>query len=396
MQMPTASPRRALRILIATDAWHPQVNGVVRTLELLVRELKKLGQEVKVLEPAMFRTVPMPSYPEIRLALNSRSRTRRIIDDFAPDAMHVATEGPIGWAARAYCKRQGRLFTTSFHTRFPEYLHARTRFPVELSYRLIRHFHRPSSALLVTTPYLKRELEGRGFDNVKIWQRGVDVEHFRPRPKDWLTLPRPIFLYVGRVAIEKNLAAFLSLDLPGSKVVVGEGPQLQSLKFRFPNAYFVGTKLGEELARYYAASDVFVFPSQTDTLWARGAGGARERRAGRRFPRAGSRRHHRQHVRRLSRLGFEARGAQRAVDSARGVPRVRARLFLGSLCPSVSRLSLLHGALRARCRARARRACERQSRSAQLAPSQIAEGIVPKLVRRRACQRPASVYLAPL
>lgn len=263
--MPKASPRRALRILIATDAWHPQVNGVVRTLELLVRELTKLGQEVKVLEPGMFRTVPMPSYPEIRLALNARGRTRRIIDDFAPDAMHVATEGPIGWAARAYCKRQGRLFTTSFHTRFPEYLHARSRFPVELSYRLIRHFHRPSSALLVTTPYLKKELEGRGFDNVKIWQRGVDVEHFRPRPKDWLTLPRPIFLYVGRVAIEKNVAAFLSLDLPGSKVVVGEGPQLQSLKFRFPNAYFVGTKLGEELARYYAASDVFVFPSQTDT-----------------------------------------------------------------------------------------------------------------------------------
>jgi glycosyltransferase involved in cell wall biosynthesis len=257
--------RRGLKILIATDAWHPQVNGVVRVLELLVRELEALGQEVRVLEPGMFRTVPMPTYPEIRLALNARGRTRRIIDGFAPDAMHIATEGPIGWAARNYCLRARQPFTTSFHTRFPEYLHARTRFPTRLSYRLIRHFHRPSSALLVTTPYLKKELEGRGFRNVKTWLRGVDVEQFQPRPKDWLTLPRPIFLYVGRVAIEKNLAAFLSLDLPGSKLVVGDGPQLQSLKFRFPNVYFVGTKLGEELARYYAASDVFVFPSRTDT-----------------------------------------------------------------------------------------------------------------------------------
>lgn len=264
MRQPAA--QGALRIMIATDAWHPQVNGVVRTLELLGRELTGLGHEVQVLEPSMFRTIPMPSYPEIRLALNTIGRAARIIDRFAPDAIHVATEGPIGWAARGYCRRHGRPFTTSFHTRFPEYLHARTRFPIALSYRMVRHFHRPSSALLVTTPYLKKELEGRGFENVKTWVRGVDVEMFRPGPKDWLTLPRPIFLYVGRVAIEKNLAAFLSLDLPGSKVVVGDGPQLQSLKFRFPNAYFVGTKTGEELARYYAASDVFVFPSQTDTF----------------------------------------------------------------------------------------------------------------------------------
>lgn len=265
LQAREAPSRRGLKILIATDAWHPQVNGVVRVLELLARELEALGQQVCVLEPGMFRTVPMPTYPEIRLALNARGRTRKIIEGFAPDAMHIATEGPIGWAARNYCLRAGQPFTTSFHTRFPEYLHARTRFPVRVSYRLIRRFHRPSSALLVTTPYLKTELEGRGFRNVKTWLRGVDVELFRPRPKDWLTLPRPIFLYVGRVAIEKNLAAFLSLDLPGSKLVVGDGPQLQSLKFRFPNVYFVGTKLGEELARYYAASDVFVFPSQTDT-----------------------------------------------------------------------------------------------------------------------------------
>lgn len=254
-----------LRILIATDAWIPQVNGVVRTLETLVGELEKLGHTVEVLEPGMFKTVPLPSYPEIRVALRARGRTREVIEQFAPDAIHIATEGPIGWAARNFCVSRALPFTTSFHTRFPEYLHARTRVPVTWSYRLLRRFHWPSAALLVTTNSLKNELEGRGFRNIRIWVRGVDTALFKPQPKAWLDLPRPVFAYVGRVAVEKNLDGFLSLDLPGTKLVVGDGPQLQALKARYPDAVFVGTKLGEELAAYYAASDVFVFPSRTDT-----------------------------------------------------------------------------------------------------------------------------------
>lgn len=259
------SPERGLRILIATDAWLPQVNGVVRTLETLSGKLVRLGHTVQMLEPGMFRTVPLPSYPEIRLALRAQGRSRRAIDAFAPEAIHIATEGPIGWAARAYCVSRGLPFTTSFHTRFPEYLHARTRMPIAWGYRFLRRFHWPASALLVTTHSLKRELEGRGFRNIRIWARGVDVELFKPRDKSWLDLPRPIFIYVGRVAIEKNLDAFLSLDLPGTKLIVGDGPQLASLKARYPEAVFVGAQHGEDLARYYAASDVFVFPSRTDT-----------------------------------------------------------------------------------------------------------------------------------
>ncbi len=263
-----AVPARASshRILIASDAWLPQVNGVVRVLELLKREVEHMGHMVKIVEPGMFKTFPMPSYPEIRLALSAPWQAGRIIDDFAPDAIHIATEGPIGWAVRNWCVKRKRPFTTSFHTRFPEYLHARTRFPVAWSYRFIRAFHRPAAALLVTTQSIKRELEQRGFRNILIWARGVDVELFRPQPKEWLNLPRPIFLYVGRVAIEKNLEAFLALDLPGTKLVIGDGPQLSALKARYPSAHFAGTKLGEELARYYAASDVFVFPSLTDTF----------------------------------------------------------------------------------------------------------------------------------
>ena len=253
-----------LRILIATDAWAPQVNGVVRTLETLSGELTKLGHEVKVLEPRMFRTVPLPSYPEIKIALWSGGRAEQIIDEFRPNAIHIATEGPIGWAARAYCLKRAFPYTTSFHTRFPEYLQARTGLPPVFAYRVLRLFHWPAAALLVTTHSLKRELEARGFRNIRVWARGVDVELFHPQQVD-LGLPRPVFTYVGRVAVEKNIEAFLKLDLPGSKLVVGDGPQMAQLKHRYPQVHFVGTKHGAELARHYAASDVFVFASRTDT-----------------------------------------------------------------------------------------------------------------------------------
>jgi len=259
---------RPLRILLATDAWMPQVNGVVRTLNTLREELIRLGHTVEVLEPSRFRTFPLPSYPEIRVALGAGGRTKSIIDAFGPDAIHIATEGPIGWAARAYCLSRKLPFTTSFHTRFPEYLHARTGFPVALSYHVMRNFHWPAAAVLVTTNSLKRELEGRGFRNIRIWVRGVDTELFKPLPaeeRDWLNLPRPIFSYVGRVAVEKNLEAFLDLDLPGTKMIVGDGPQLAALKAKYKDVHFAGARHGAELARYYAASDCFVFPSRTDT-----------------------------------------------------------------------------------------------------------------------------------
>lgn len=259
-------PRQSLRILIATDAWYPQVNGVVRTLDTISTELQRLGHTVRVLEPRRFRTLALPSYPEIRLAMRPARKAARFIEAFGPDAIHIATEGPVGWAVRAYCLNNKLPFTTSFHTRFPEYLHARTRFPMRWSYHVLRNFHWPSAALLASTSTLKTELEGRGFRNIRIWSRGVDTELFKPRAKDWLDLPRPIALYVGRVAVEKNLDAFLALELAGTKIVVGDGPQLAQLKQRYPQAVFVGAKQGEELARYYAASDVFVFPSRTDTF----------------------------------------------------------------------------------------------------------------------------------
>jgi glycosyltransferase involved in cell wall biosynthesis len=257
---------RSLRILIATDAWYPQVNGVVRTLDTVASELHKMGHVVRILEPRRFRTVPMPSYPEIRLALGAARRAAQVIEAFGPDAIHIATEGPIGWAVRGYCLNNKLPFTTSFHTRFPEYLHARTRVPVHWSYNVLRNFHWPAAALLASTPSLKSELEARGFRNIRIWSRGVDTALFKPGPKNWLGLPRPVSLYVGRVAVEKNLEAFLALDLPGTKLVVGDGPQLAQLKTRYPEAVFVGAKQGEELARHYAAADVFVFPSRTDTF----------------------------------------------------------------------------------------------------------------------------------
>jgi glycosyltransferase involved in cell wall biosynthesis len=255
-----------MRVLISTDAWAPQVNGVVRTLETLGKQLQRLGHEVCFVTPDGFRTVPMPTYPEIKLALFARRAVGRVIDAFKPDAIHISTEGPLGLAMRRNCMRRGLSFTTSFHTRFPEYIHARFGVPTSWSYAGLRWFHGPATAVMVATKTLERDLTARGFKNLRLWSRGVDTELFKPGQKDWLDLPRPVFLYVGRVAIEKSVEDFLKLKLPGSKLVVGDGPQLGELRERYPEVRFTGPKFGEELARQYAASDVFVFPSRTDTF----------------------------------------------------------------------------------------------------------------------------------
>jgi len=258
--------QRPMRVLIATDAWAPQVNGVVRTLETLGKQLVRLGHDVQFVTPDGFRTVPMPTYPEIKLALFARRAVGRVIDQFKPDAIHIATEGPLGLATRRNCMRRGLSFTTSFHTRFPEYIHARFGVPTSWPYAGLRWFHGPATAVMVATRTLERDLTARGFKNLRLWSRGVDTDLFKPGAKDWLNLPRPIYLYVGRVAIEKSVEEFLKLDLPGSKLVVGDGPQLAELRTRYPNVHFAGPKFGADLARYYGASDVFVFPSRTDTF----------------------------------------------------------------------------------------------------------------------------------
>ena len=255
-----------MRILLVSDAWFPQVNGVVRTLSTVAAELGRAGHEVRVVSPAGFRTVACPTYPEIRLALAPRRGIARELDAFAPDAIHVATEGPLGFAARAECRARALPFTTSLHTRFPEYIHARCRLPVAWSWRGMRWFHDAAERTMVATASLHAELVARGFRHPVRWSRGVDTELFRPRPGLDLGLPRPLHLYVGRVAPEKNLSAFLGLDLPGTKLVVGDGPELDALRARHRDAVFLGARQGEELARLYSAADVFVFPSRTDTF----------------------------------------------------------------------------------------------------------------------------------
>jgi glycosyltransferase involved in cell wall biosynthesis len=255
-----------MRILISTDAWAPQVNGVVRTLEKTGEELTRMGHEVRFLTPDGFLTVPLPTYPEIRLALFTRPRVGEIIDAFRPDRIHISTEGTLGLSVRRNCQLRRLPFTTSFHTRFPEYIRARFGIPAALPYAGLRWFHGPASGVMVATRSLERELASRGFTNLRLWSRGVDTQRFHPQDKSWLDLPRPVFLYVGRVAVEKSIGDFLSLDLPGSKLVVGDGPLLEDLKILYPEVTFVGPKFGEELSRYYAAGDVFVFPSRTDTF----------------------------------------------------------------------------------------------------------------------------------
>jgi glycosyltransferase involved in cell wall biosynthesis len=261
------TPARPLRLLIVTDAWAPQVNGVVRTLEILGRDLAALGHEVHYATPEGRFTLALPTYPEIRLAVFPRRSLERMIAEFQPTAIHIATEGPLGWSARGICIRQKIPFTTSFHTRFPEYVNARLPFVSEkLVYRWLRRFHGPATAMMVATDTLAHELEAHGFNNVRIWSRGVDVELFRPLGDARLPFEGPIWLYVGRVAVEKNIEAFLALDLPGTKVIVGDGPSRTSLEKKYPAAQFVGAKTGEDLVRHYSASDVFVFPSKTDTF----------------------------------------------------------------------------------------------------------------------------------
>ncbi len=255
-----------MKVLIATDAWHPQVNGVVRSIEALASEARLLGASVDVLTPEGFRTVRMPTYPDIKLAFVTASRLGRRIEALGPDHVHIATEGPIGLAARRHCLRAGRLFTTSYHTRFPEYLAARAPIPPAWSYAWLRWFHNAGRGVMVSTQSVAEELRQHGFNNVMRWSRGVDHALFRPREHSVLDMPRPIFLYVGRVAVEKNVQAFLSLELPGSKVVAGDGPSRTVLEAQFPEVRFLGVQTGEHLASIYASADVFVFPSRTDTF----------------------------------------------------------------------------------------------------------------------------------
>jgi glycosyltransferase involved in cell wall biosynthesis len=261
---------RPMRILVATDAWEPQVNGVVRTLTRVVSELQAMGHTVEVIHPGQFKTFPLPTYQEIKVAIGVYEPVQERFKAFEPEAIHIATEGPIGLAARRICVEWKLPFTTSYHTRFPEYVSARLPLPLAAGYAYMKWFHKPSGRLMVATPTMREELSRHGFRNISAWSRGVDTEHFRPRGADepdlFADLPKPIFLYVGRVAVEKNIEAFVALDLPGTKVVVGPGPQLEELKERYPAVVFKGPKSGPELAAHYACADVFVFPSLTDTF----------------------------------------------------------------------------------------------------------------------------------
>lgn len=255
-----------MRIAIVTDAWKPQVNGVVTTLTHVGECLARVGHTIRFITPLDFRTVPCPTYPEIRLALRPGSKLRALLDAFAPECIHIATEGPLGWAARAYCLRRGLPFTSAYHTQFPQYLRLRAPIPLRLSYALLRRFHNAAARTLVATQSVYDELSERGFRNLVLWPRGVDASVFKPYDKAFLPDPRPIALYVGRVAVEKNIEAFLRLSLPGTKIVVGDGPDLERLRSQYPQVRFVGYRRGKELARYYAAADLFVFPSRTDTF----------------------------------------------------------------------------------------------------------------------------------
>src|SRR6266516_2695894 len=254
-----------MRILVATDAWHPQVNGVVRTLTMMAEAAKAFGVDVRFLTPQSFNTFAMPSYRYLRVALPYPWKIAQLIAEARPDSIHIATEGPIGLLVRRYCRQHQLPFTTSFHTRFPEYISARLPIPESWIWAALRWFHGTSQAVMAATPALASELRARGFRNVVLWPRGVDTGQFHPRAAD-LGLPRPVFLCVGRVAVEKNLEAFLELDLPGTKVIVGDGPARAALARKYPQTVFVGSRQGEELAGAYAAADVFVFPSRTDTF----------------------------------------------------------------------------------------------------------------------------------
>ncbi len=262
--------QKPLRILVATDAWEPQVNGVVRTLTRVISEMRAMGHTVEVISPDQFKTFPLPTYSEIKVAVGAYEPVQERFKAFEPEAIHIATEGPIGLAARRICVEWKLPFTTSYHTRFPEYVSARLPLPLAAGYAYMRWFHKPSGRLMVATPTMRDELSQHGFRNITAWSRGVDTEQFHPKRDDepdvFADLPRPVFLSVGRVAVEKNIEAFLGLDLPGSKVVVGDGPQKEELEAKYPNVRFTGARFGDELAAHFACADVFVFPSLTDTF----------------------------------------------------------------------------------------------------------------------------------
>src|ERR1700744_4593186 len=255
-----------MRILIATDSWHAQVNGVVRTLTSLQRAASSLGGDIQFLTPEGFPQMDLPTYPGLRVAWTNRGEIARRIEDANPEAIHIATEGPVGWAVRAYCRRRGLAFTTSYTTRFPEYIAVRSIIPASVPYAVLRRFHNAAATTMVAVPSLYNELAARGFRKLGYWGRGVDTELFNPDHPAALDLPRPIFMTMGRVAIEKNIEAFLSLDLPGTKVVVGDGPQGRELEQKYPDVRFLGEKKGADLTAHLAAADVFVFPSLTDTF----------------------------------------------------------------------------------------------------------------------------------
>lgn len=253
-----------MKIALITDAWRPQVNGVVTTLMRNCEQLRAHGHVVQAFTPDLFRNWPCPGYAEIRLALGSGRKLRAMLDEFQPEAIHIATEGPLGLGARSYCRKRGLPFTTSFHTRFAEYINVRSGIPAGWIYPLLRWFHNGAKRTMVATPALVDELKTRGFKNPVLWSRGVDTALFRPQAKT--AAEGPVFLFAGRVAIEKNIEAFLALDLPGTKVVVGDGPQRAELEAKYPQVRFIGYRFGEELASEMAAADVFVFPSKTDTF----------------------------------------------------------------------------------------------------------------------------------
>ena len=262
-----------MKIMLVTDAWEPQVNGVVRTLSRTVGECRDMGHEIEVISPGDgYKTIPLPTYPEIQMALGARKDIERRFQAFEPEAIHIATEGTLGQTARSICLKWGLPFTTSYHTKFPEYVHARFPFiPLAFGYAFMRRFHNSGGRLMVATPSMRDDLEKRGFKNITPWARGVDTELFHPRKRNakngvFKGVKRPIYLNVGRVAVEKNMEAFLALKLPGTKAVVGDGPQLEELKEKYPDAIFAGAKFGDELAQYFADADVFVFPSLTDTF----------------------------------------------------------------------------------------------------------------------------------
>jgi glycosyltransferase involved in cell wall biosynthesis len=254
-----------MRILVATDAWHPQINGVVRTLTTLAKAVRNRGASIEFLTPEGFPSFPLPTYPGMRCAITNSREIARRVEAIAPDAIHIATEGPVGWAVRRYCLKRKLPFTTSYTTKFPEYISARVPIPESWSYAVLRNFHNASAVTMVSTNSLTQDLESHGFTNIGMWTRGVDTDLFSPDRAIDLKLPRPIFMTLGRVAVEKNLDAFLSLDLPGSKAIIGRGPEEARLKRQYPNTTFFGSLSDENLASHLAAADVFVFPSRTDT-----------------------------------------------------------------------------------------------------------------------------------